>query len=55
MTDFGLEWAIIGHSERRVKYGEKDDVLAQKVALAQAEKLNVPLGTHRADGGAVTI
>jgi 2,3-bisphosphoglycerate-independent phosphoglycerate mutase len=41
VTDFGLEWAIIGHSERRVKYGEKDDVLAQKVALAQAEKLNV--------------
>ena len=39
--DFGLDWTIIGHSERRHKYGETDADIAEKVALAEAAGLKV--------------
>jgi len=41
IKDFGLEWTIIGHSERRHKYGETDADLAEKVQLAEANGLKV--------------
>lgn len=41
VKDFGLEWTIIGHSERRHKYGETDADMAEKVALAEAAGLKI--------------
>ncbi len=35
----GVEFVILGHSERRAYYGETDEVLAKKVDLALAYKL----------------
>jgi len=37
----GYEWTIIGHSERRHKYGETDAELQEKVKLAQTAGLKV--------------
>ena len=34
VKDFGINWAILGHSERRHIYGESDEVVAKKVKLA---------------------
>ncbi|KAG6586820.1 triose-phosphate isomerase [Phytophthora cinnamomi] len=34
LLDFGLEWTITGHSERRAYYSESDDVVAQKTKRA---------------------
>ena len=33
-VDFGLEWVIIGHSERRHVFGESYETVAKKVAIA---------------------
>ena len=41
ITDFGLGWTLIGHSERRHKYGETDADIAEKIALAEANGLKV--------------
>ena len=41
VKDFGLQWTIIGHSERRHKYGETDADIAEKVTLAEAAGLKV--------------
>lgn len=40
-ADCGFGWALVGHSERRVLYGETDDDVAQKVVKAQAAGLRV--------------
>ena len=34
IKDFGLNWVIIGHSERRTLFGETDEVIAKKVERA---------------------
>ena len=39
LPNLGIEWVIIGHSERRDLYGEKDDVVAAKVLQAQDKGL----------------
>lgn len=39
-VDFGLEWVIIGHSERRTLFGETDAIVAAKVSKAQTYGLN---------------
>ena len=39
-VDFGLEWVIIGHSERRTLFGETDEIVAAKVSKAQTYGLN---------------
>jgi len=39
-TDFGLEWVIIGHSERRTLFGETDAMVAAKASKAQSHGLN---------------
>lgn len=36
VRDSGIEWAIIGHSERRHKFGETNKDLVEKVKLANA-------------------
>jgi triosephosphate isomerase len=41
VKDFGLEWTILGHSERRHKYGETDADLAAKVELAESSGLKI--------------
>lgn len=41
VKDLGLDWVIIGHSERRTKYGETDEVVAAKVAAAVQAGLKV--------------
>lgn len=43
IVDFELSWTIIGHSERRAKFGESDQVVASKVAQAQEANLNAIL------------
>jgi triosephosphate isomerase len=40
IVDFGLEWVIIGHSERRTLFGETDAMVAAKVTKAQAHCIN---------------
>lgn len=39
LRDFGCTYAIVGHSERRMLYGEDDKVVAEKFAAAQAAGL----------------
>ena len=34
-VDLGLKWVLIGHSERRHKYGETNEDIAKKIELAQ--------------------
>jgi len=41
LTDFGLKWVILGHSERRQEAGESDEVVAKKVKIALENKLSV--------------
>lgn len=41
IKDYGLKWTIIGHSERRHKYGETDHDVAEKVQHAEANGLKV--------------
>ena len=41
LADLGVEFVIIGHSERRTIYGEQNDLLNQKVLLALKNGLKV--------------
>ena len=41
IRDFGLDWVILGHSERRHVFGESDQVVGQKVKRALDGNLNV--------------
>ena len=41
IKDFGLDWVILGHSERRHVFGESDQVVASKVKAALDQDLNV--------------
>jgi triosephosphate isomerase len=43
VKDFGLDWTLIGHSERRHKFGETDADIAEKVKLAEAAGLKIVL------------
>ena len=38
VVDFGLQWTLVGHSERRKLFSESDDVVAKKVAKAALDK-----------------
>eukprot|EP00913_Durusdinium_trenchii_P031822 g29801.t1 len=42
-VDLGLQWTLLGHSERRSLYGETDEDVALKVEKCQAAGLNVIL------------
>jgi len=39
LEDMGIGWTLVGHSERRVKYGDTDEVTAKKVAKCQEKGL----------------
>jgi triosephosphate isomerase len=41
VKDAGLEWVVIGHSERRTLYGETDEVCAEKLRRATQQGLKV--------------
>jgi triosephosphate isomerase len=43
LEDVGVEVVILGHSERRHKYGEADALISRKVKLALAHELEVVL------------
>ena len=43
VVDFGLQWTLIGHSERRKLFGETDEIVCKKVERAQAANLKVIL------------
>jgi len=43
LKDSGINWTLVGHSERRVKYGDTDEVVAAKVEAAQKAGLKVVL------------
>ena len=39
LNDFGCQYVIVGHSERRSLYGETDEIVARKYVTAQAAGL----------------
>ncbi|XP_057667496.1 triosephosphate isomerase-like [Diorhabda carinulata] len=41
LTDIGVQWVILGHSERRHIFNETDELIAAKVALAKKSGLQV--------------
>ena len=41
LADFGCEWVILGHSERRQNHGETDQIIASKIKKACFEGLGV--------------
>lgn len=43
LLDLGIKWTLIGHSERRTKYGETDADVAEKVGKCQDIGVNVIL------------
>lgn len=41
LKDIGVNWVILGHSERRNVFGENDELVAEKVAHALESGLKV--------------
>jgi len=41
LKDSDISWCLIGHSERRTKYGETDEETAEKLAMCQTHGINV--------------
>lgn len=41
VVDLGISWTILGHSERRHKFGESDELIGQKVKYSLAKGLKV--------------
>eukprot|EP00347_Sterkiella_histriomuscorum_P021198 403334866 len=43
IEDYGIEWVLIGHSDRRYQYNDTLEVVARKVKLARESNLGVVL------------
>ena len=43
LTSIGVEWVLLGHSDRRNNLGEMDNLIAQKAAMVLASGLSVCL------------
>ena len=43
VVDFGLQWTLVGHSERRKLFGETDEIVSKKVEKAQTAGLKAIL------------
>jgi len=43
IVDFELKWTLVGHSERRQKFGETNEIVAAKTGRAQEAGLNTLL------------
>lgn len=43
LTDMGVQWVLVGHSERRQRIGENDELVADKLMMALESGLNVVL------------
>lgn len=41
LTDLGVQWVLVGHSERRQRIGESDDLVADKLLMALESGLKV--------------
>lgn len=41
IADLGIQWVILGHSERRTLMGEKDELIVSKTKLAIENGLKV--------------
>ena len=41
LTDLGINWAIVGHSERRTLFGETNEVVGAKVKISHENQLKV--------------
>jgi len=41
LKDVGVNWVILGHSERRQEFGENDEIIAKKVKLALESNLSI--------------
>jgi triosephosphate isomerase len=41
LVDLGINWTLIGHSERRTLFGETDEVVGNKIKIAQDNQLKV--------------
>lgn len=40
IKDLGLHWTIVGHSERRTLFGESNQIVAEKILIAEEQGLN---------------
>jgi triosephosphate isomerase len=41
LADYEIEWALIGHNERRRHFGETQDVVSAKVVQARSQNIGV--------------
>ena len=41
LKDFKINWAIVGHSERREYFSESNEIVGKKIARALKNNLNV--------------
>lgn len=41
LKELGVDWVVVGHSERRAMFGESDETAARRAACAQAAGLTV--------------
>lgn len=41
LIDIGVNWTLVGHSERRSLFGETNEIVGQKVKIAQENQLKV--------------
>ena len=41
LADYEIEWALIGHNERRRHFGETQEVVTSKVVQARAQNIGV--------------